>query len=1385
MKQVIIILSFLVASIQMYAGNPSMAIDVDAGDPMTICYGEAVQLSALGASISGDVSDGLWFSYGDGVFIPGTENNGIFSTTTQYQPGLQDQADGSFVLILVSDDPDGFGPMVEVSDEVTITFMNAPALVCNNSINVSLSDGCEQPVDVNMLLANASEPYDKYQIELLDEDGEVIADNLLTVDHIDTEISFTVSHDCTNSFCEGTMNVSDNIAPFLNCVDTEADCESGVSPESIGFPIPFYATATLISDNTYSVTDFDDCSVVTLYYVDIEQELSCQATGFAKQVTRTWTATDEANNSSLCEQVIMVNPLSLDDVVLPPHFDGIANPPLSCDGDWIALSNGYPSPETTGEPSFAACSNIEGTYSDVYFEECGAGFKIVRKWEIFDWCMSGNNNISYNQIIKVLDQEGPVFDCGEDITLNSKAYTCGSVPTQLVFPDVISDCSSFTGGYKILTTEGLDISSLYLDENTVEDLPIGEYQLVYIATDECGNDTECIVSISVEDTSAPFAVCDGFTKISVGSNGVAELFATSVNDESFDNCGDISMEIAKMTDDCSWGLSFDTKVRFCCEEIGDTVMVAFRVTDVAGNSNTCMVSVLVEDNLPPVLVCPSDLTISCDYSFNLDELSIFGEVLEGTSPEQAIIIDGVDHGQFGYFNDNCEATVDESSVNDIDCGAGTITRTFTVTDLYGQTNICSQTITIVNDSPFLEGDISWPTNSVMVGCDSIQANPDMTGEPVLSSAKCALVESTYEDQVFFISDGACIKILREWTVIDWCQFESSTGAGLWTYLQEIKLLNTTAPEILTCEDQQECTYDDDCQSGLITITAFANDDCTDSLDLLYLWKLDLDDDGSIDETGEGISFDRELDLGAHRVFWTVEDGCGNQSLCDYMIDVRDCKNPSPYCLSSITTTIMPEGGSIDIWASDFDYGSTDNCTAQEDLVFSFSTDVNDGQRIITCDSIQNGVAQSFSYNMYVTDEWGNQERCNVTFIVQDNSDWCTNGTIKGEILGKVATQNNKNISDAEVDIIASIDTFSGFEMTAEDGTFVYGETPELLKYVLRPHYNSAASDGVSTLDLVMIQRHILGLAEFDNPYDVIASDVNQNDRINSSDLLTMRKMVLGIITEWPKDIPNWRFVDSSFVFDDPEDPFYYPDSIVIEHLLDTTDVANFIAIKMGDVNGSYNPGLDNDKHTAEARSYEHVKASLSSRKEENSSLISLSFDVEELVDGLQFSMFIGDDADVTSSILSENDYIIHNGILKVSWLNISNVNLAGISFLQIESSDDRIYLTEDLEAEVYIGIEPFDIDLVRQESTVDLPDPASQLTVLGNPFVDDLKVRNENAKEAIEIAIYDAVGTMIFNGIYNDQQEINISSENFTTQGIYFLKSIQSGVEQVQKVIKI
>ena len=711
--------------------------------------------------------------------------------------------------------------------------------------------------------------------------------------------------------------------------------------------------------------------------------------------------------------------------------------------------------------------------------------------------------------------------------------------------------------------------------------------------------------------------------------------------------------------------------------------------------------------------------------------------------------------------------------------------------MYGQSVSCTQTITIESDNPFLESDINWPGNYEMNGCDTIQANPSVTGEPTWPDNKCALVASTYDDQYFFISGSACIKVLREWTVIDWCQYEAGGTIGIWSYLQEIKLKNNIAPNFIVCEDQDICSYDDDCTSELVTITAYANDDCTDSLNLLYLWELDIDDDGTIDESGQGIEFSKELLFGVHRVFWTVEDGCGNSNSCDYKLTVRDCKNPTPYCNSSITTTIMPSAGMIQVWAEDFDFGSYDNCTAQEDLIFSFSTDIGDDNRVILCEDIENGIAQIFTFELWVTDEHGNQERCDVTFIVQDNGNACNDFTIKGKVSGKVLTQDEKFISDVEMDYTASIDTFSGMQMTDSIGEFVLESTPEYLKYVIRPSYESDPKLGVSTLDLVMIQQHILGIKPFDNPYDIIASDVSNNSKISSSDLLILRKMILGIISVWPKEIENWVFVDSAYVFPDESYPYKYPDSIVIETLMDTVDQVNFVAVKMGDVNGSFKPSFKEDKIKIEARNDNSFEAIIHLRENVNGSMqYDLMFDhVNEEVDGMQFSMHVPDDVIIESDFLSEEDFVVMDGILKVSWINSDQSDIDGESFLKMTSNSPmKLTFTETLTPEIYIGLEPYHLD-IKMSNTLDVENFGDKeipfITAYPTLFRDDLNLKISNFYETIQLEVMDSRGRSIFRNVYYGERELTIPSSHFQYSGVYFVKAIVDRKQHTLKVIRI
>ena len=107
---------------------------------------------------------------------------------------------------------------------------------------------------------------------------------------------------------------------------------------------------------------------------------------------------------------------------------------------------------------------------------------------------------------------------------------------------------------------------------------------------------------------------------------------------------------------------------------------------------------------------------------------------------------------------------------------------------------------------------------------------------------------------------------------------------------------------------------------------------------------------------------------------------------------------------------------------------------------------------------------------------------------------------------------------------------------------------------------------MTTLDLVLIQRHILGLTELDSPFKLLAADVDLSETLTAQDIVEVRKLLLG--TEMEFSFTNsWRFVSEDNVFFDPKNPYW---SLVQQTFLVSdfvTDMeANFRGIKMGDVN---------------------------------------------------------------------------------------------------------------------------------------------------------------------------------------------------------------------------
>ena len=78
------------------------------------------------------------------------------------------------------------------------------------------------------------------------------------------------------------------------------------------------------------------------------------------------------------------------------------------------------------------------------------------------------------------------------------------------------------------------------------------------------------------DYIAPVAICDAHTVVALSNTGTAKLYATDIDDGSYDNCHLESYQARRMTQGwCPPGVADDTQFRpyveFCCEDVGQTI----------------------------------------------------------------------------------------------------------------------------------------------------------------------------------------------------------------------------------------------------------------------------------------------------------------------------------------------------------------------------------------------------------------------------------------------------------------------------------------------------------------------------------------------------------------------------------------------------------------------------------------------------------------------------------------------------------------------------------------------------------------------------------------------------------------------------------------------
>ncbi len=172
------------------------------------------------------------------------------------------------------------------------------------------------------------------------------------------------------------------------------------------------------------------------------------------------------------------------------------------------------------------------------------------------------------------------------------------------------------------------------------------------------------------------------------------------------------------------------------------------------------------------------------------------------------------------------------------------------------------------------------------------------------------------------------------------------------------------------------------------------------------------------------------------------------------------------------------------------------------------------------------------------------------------------------IYGTITTEEDEGLEG----VVVTLSCVPGYSDTTDaSGFFVFENVPAGLDCNVWPSIEGPIFNGISTFDLVLMSKHILGVQLLDSPYKMIAADVNNSETITEADMIAIMEAIYGMEDEFP-DNTSWRFLPESFIFPDPTNPWVteIPDFINISPVFGDVEV-NFIAIKIGDVNGSASP----------------------------------------------------------------------------------------------------------------------------------------------------------------------------------------------------------------------
>jgi hypothetical protein len=309
-------------------------------------------------------------------------------------------------------------------------------------------------------------------------------------------------------------------------------------------------------------------------------------------------------------------------------------------------------------------------------------------------------------------------------------------------------------------------------------------------------------------------------------------------------------------------------------------------------------------------------------------------------------------------------------------------------------------------------------------------------------------------------------------------------------------------------------------------------------------------------------------LGNTTVRLTASQACNNTAdTLDVIITVLDTFDITFLCVKTfpVIKDVSPAPMAMDFVSNH--YSILGNC--EEGLVFRASfnrNNVNDTMRNYDCSQ----VGDEIPIKIYFWLSNSVIDSCTELVTPVDPNQLCPTNRVA--LSGQIKTENNRSVSGVSV-YLEGADMPS--QMSSDDGKYAFPRMDGGGNYRVLPVKNANPLEGVSTLDLIHIQRHILKTAPLQTPYKIIAADINADHKVSAADIVQLRKLLLGVYDNFP-DNKSWRMVDKAYEFANRQNPLLesFPEAYTIASFKKDMSI-DWVGVKTGDVDGSYSGNVSN------------------------------------------------------------------------------------------------------------------------------------------------------------------------------------------------------------------